>query len=279
MTGHTTMDLRISSMPNLRDAGGHRTAGGGLMRSGLLYRSDHIAQVSPEDRAALAGLGIRFVYDLRTEAERAILPGERIPGATHVVLDVMADDRQAAPAQLLRLLERPRAAKALLGGGRAAALFVEGYRSVVKLPSALAGFRRLYGGLAEAGSLPALCHCTTGKDRTGWACAALQTLLGVPYDDVMEDFLASNRYVRPKYQSRVEEFAARGGDAALLDPVLGVLPEYLEASFDEVRRAYGSIEGYFCEGLGLDARAQQALRDRFVITGPGLDRTRAQESQ
>ena len=35
------MNLRISSMPNFRDAGGHRTAGGGTMRPGLLYRSDH----------------------------------------------------------------------------------------------------------------------------------------------------------------------------------------------------------------------------------------------
>jgi protein-tyrosine phosphatase len=262
-------------MPNFRDAGGRRTAGGGTMLTGLLYRSDHIVQLSPADAAALAGLGIRFVYDLRTEAERAIAPGERIPGATHVVLDVMADDRQAAPAQLLRLLEHPRAAKALLGDGRAAALFIEGYRSAVRLPSARAGFRRLYGSLAEEGGVPALCHCTTGKDRTGWACAALQTLLGVPYDEVMEDFLESNRHVRPKYRGHVEEFAARGGDAALLDPVLGVLPEYLEASFDEVRRAYGSIEGYFADGLGLDARAQQALHDRFVIAGAGSDGLRA----
>ena len=272
------MNLHISSMPNLRDAGGHRTAGGATMRPGLLYRSDHIAELSPADTSALAGVGIKVVYDLRTDAERAMQPGDCIPGARHVALDLMADDRQAGPAQLLRLLEHPRAAKAALGDGRAVALFVEGYRSVVKLPSALAGLRRLYGGLAEESSLPALCHCTTGKDRTGWACAALQTLLGVPYEGVMEDFLASNRYVMPKYRARVEEFAARGGDAALLVPVLSVLPEYLEASFDEIRRTYGSIEGYFGEGLGLDARAQQALRDRFLATdsevaAPGMRRT------
>jgi protein-tyrosine phosphatase len=269
------MNVRISSMPNFRDAGGHRTAGGGTMRPGLLYRSDHITQLSPEDAAALAGLGIKMVYDLRTEAERAMQPGDRIPRATHVALDVMADDRQAAPAQLLNLLARPRAARVVLGNGRATALFVEGYRSVVKLPSARAGLHRLYGSLADEGSLPALCHCTTGKDRTGWACAALQTLLGVSPEDVMEDFLASNRYVLPKYQARIEEFAAKGGDASLLLPVLSVFPEYLEASFEEVRRTHGSIEGYFAEGLGLDDRAQQTLRDRFLGTETETDRLRA----
>ncbi|MCJ7452425.1 MAG: tyrosine-protein phosphatase, partial [Steroidobacteraceae bacterium] len=246
-------------MPNFRDAGGHRLAGGGIMRPGLLYRSDHIGPLSVGEARAVAGLGIRVVYDLRTEAERIMAPDECIPGAKQVALDLMADDSQAAPAQLLRLLEHPRVAKVALGNGKAAALFIEGYRSIVTLPSARAGLGRLYGGLLEEAGLPALCHCTTGKDRTGWTCAALQTLLGVPQDEVLRDFLASNRYIVPKYQARVAEFAARGGDPALLTPVLSVLPEYLEASFDEVRRAYGTIEGYFGEALGLDARMQQAL--------------------
>ena len=251
-------------MPNFRDAGGHRVAGGGIMRSGLLYRSDHLGQLSGGEAEAVAGLGIKVVYDLRTVAEQSMAPDERIAGAKHLALDLMADDEQAAPAQLLRLLEHPRVARAALGNGRAAALFVQGYRSIVTLPSARAGLGRLYGGLLDPEGLPALCHCTTGKDRTGWTCAALQTLLGVPRDQVLQDFLASNRYIVAKYQSRIDEFAARGGDPTLLLPVLSVLPEYLEASFDEVRRAYGSIEGYFGDALGLDARTQQALHERFV---------------
>jgi len=253
-------------MPNFRDAGGHRTASGRRMRSGLLYRSDHIGQLSRSEAVALAGLGIKVVYDLRTAAERAMTPDERVPGATHVQLDLMADDRQSAPAQLLRLLEHPRAANALLGNGQAAALFVQGYRSVIALPSAREGLGTLYRGIAGEACGPALCHCTTGKDRTGWTCAALQSLLGVPYDEVMQDFLASNRNVMPKYQAEVEAFAARGGDPVLLVPVLTVMPEYLDAAFDEVRRRFGSIEGYFGAGLGLDDRVQQALRERFVTT-------------
>ena len=264
MTGNDAVNLHISSMPNFRDAGGHGVVGGGAMRPGLLYRSDHVGRLSPAEADAVAGLGIKVVYDLRTEAERSMTPDERIAGAKQVALDLMADDEQAAPAQLLRLLEHPRLAKVALRNGRAVALFVAGYRSVVTLPSARAGLGRLYGGLLDAGGLPALCHCTTGKDRTGWTCAALQTLLGVPQEEVFQDFLASNRYIVPKYQARIDEFAARGGDPTLLAPVLSVLPEYLEASFDEVRRAYGSIEAYFSDGLGLGARSQQALRDRFV---------------
>ena len=254
----------IASMPNFRDAGGHRVAGGGRMRPGLLYRSDYVADLAAPEMAALAALGIRVVYDLRTAAERSMAPDGRIPGARLVTLDLMADDSQAAPARLLHLLEHPRAAKAVLGNGQAVALFVQGYRSVVTLPSARAGLGRLYSSLLDPDGLPALCHCTTGKDRTGWTCAALQTLLGVPRDEVLRDFLESNRHTLPKYRQRIDEFAARGGDPTLLVPVLSVLPEYLEAAFDEVRQAYGSIEGYFADALGVDARGQQALHDRLV---------------
>jgi protein-tyrosine phosphatase len=273
------MTLQIASMPNFRDAGGHRTAGDGLMRSGLLYRSDHIGKLSAVESDGLAGLGIKVVYDLRTQTERAMTPDERIPGATHLQLDLMSDDLQAAPAQLLRLLEHPRAASAVLGNGQAAALFIEGYRSVVTLASARAGLGRLYRGLAEERGLPALVHCTTGKDRTGWTCAALQTLLGVPYETVLQDFLASNRCILPKYQSRIDEFAARGGDASLLVPLLTVRPDYLDAAFDQVRQSFGSIERYFGEGLGIDARAQQALRERFVATRADTTEMRALDAQ
>jgi protein-tyrosine phosphatase len=261
------MTSRIASMPNFRDAGGHRTAGG-YLRRGLLFRSDQLGGLSREEGELLSGLGLKVVYDLRTDAERSMLPEARIPGATHVPLDVLADDRQSLPARLLRLLVEPESAEPLLGNGRGAAMFLESYRSYVRMPSARLALGRLYSGLADPDSLPALCHCTTGKDRTGWACAALQTLLGVPYDDVLADYLASNRFVLPRYQPHVDAFAARGGDPMLLMPILCVRPEYLEASFDEVRREFGSIEGYFRDGLGITDGTIAELRSRFVGSSP-----------
>lgn len=37
-------------------------------------------------------------------------------------------------------------------------------------------------------------HCTAGKDRTGWASAALLTALGVPFETVRQDHLLGNYY-------------------------------------------------------------------------------------
>lgn len=256
--------LGLASVPNLRDLGGYRTEDGRVVLSGKVYRSNQLSGLRPEDREALRALDLRRVYDLRTEAERDRRPDEVPPEAEYVVLDVLADAHQASAAELERLLHDPAQANAALGHGQAEAAFVEVYRQIVSLPSARRAYRSLFLGLADAGGLPAVFHCTTGKDRTGWAAAALLTLLGVPRDQVMEDYLASNRYILPAYRPRIDAFVAAGGDPSIPEALLGVRPAYIEASFDEMARRWGTIDRYFAEGLGIDAAGQQALRDRFL---------------
>ena len=258
------MSDAIAAMPNFRDAGGHATAGGGRMRLGFLYRSDQPAGLGPDDEARLASLGLRTVFDLRTAAEIAMEPGMAPAGATRVRLDVLADERDGAPARIIAMLSDPRRASEELAGGRAAAMFSRVYRSLVATPSAIDGYRRFCLGLLDERGAPALVHCTTGKDRTGWACAALQSLAGVPRETVYRDFLASTPRILGKYRTHLAAFAAAGGDPDVLTPVLGVLPEYLDAAFDEVAARHGSIESWFAVGLGLGDEAVEALRARLV---------------
>ena len=258
------MSVTIVAMPNFRDAGGHETSGGGRMRRGILYRSDQPAGLGPDDESRLASLGLRTIYDLRTVAEVAMEPGMTPAGARRIRLDVLADEQDGAPARIIAMLSNPRTAGHELGNGRAAAMFTRVYRSLVATPSAIDGYRRLCLALLEEQGAPALIHCTTGKDRTGWACAALQSLAGVPRETVYGDFLASTPRILGKYRTHLAAFAAAGGDPDVLTPVLGVLPEYLDAAFDEVRARHGGIEQWFVAGLGLGDDAVEALRDRLV---------------
>lgn len=256
--------LGIASVPNLRDLGGYRTADGATVVRGLVYRSDQLSGISPGDMEKLAAIGLKVDYDLRTAEERDKRPDELPPGVEIVWLDVLADAPQAGPAQLHSLLQDPKAANAALGGGKVEEGFRQGNRQFVSLPSAQVAFRKLYLGLGDRTRLPALFHCTTGKDRTGWAAAALLTLLGVPRDVVMEDYLRSNDNIIPAYQKTIDAFVAAGGDEAIPLAAVGVKREYLEAAFDEMQTRYGTIEKYFSEGLGIDAAQQEALRDLYL---------------
>lgn len=256
--------IPVATLPNLRDLGGHATADGGRIRSGLLYRSTDLSRLDDAGEQQLRQLGIRTVFDLRTKAERAANP-DRVPaGADHVVADVLAGSTGASPAQLERVLAHPANAAQMLGDGRAERLLEERYREIVSLPSALAAYRTFFAGVAAADGRPVLVHCTTGKDRTGWAAAVTLLLAGVERDAVIAEYELSNRDLLPHLAPQFEQFEQAGGDPALLRPVLGVDAAYLHAALDEMDILYGSIDGYFTRGLGLGATSRQHLRDALV---------------
>ncbi|SOC47343.1 tyrosine phosphatase family protein [Rhizobium subbaraonis] len=96
----------------------------------------------------------------------------------------------------------PKSAARILGGGKAEAMFVRGYRDLVSLPSALEGYKMFFHTLADGALRPLLFHCTTGKDRTGWAAAVLLTVLGVrpeyihaAFEEVQSRFGSMDNYL------------------------------------------------------------------------------------
>lgn len=252
--------IDVPSVPNLRDLGGHATADGGTVRSGLLYRSTALAFLSDDDAPKLDALGVQTVFDLRTEPERTKRPNRLPAGASMVVCDVMANHEGAAPARMAELLDNPNRAEELIGGGKSEALMIGAYRDFATLDSALGAYRRLFTTVLEEGASPALFHCTTGKDRTGWAAAMTLLLLGVPREEVFTEYLLTNTYLLPSLKFVFDRFEAAGGKPELLRPILGVDASYLQAGLDELEEHFGTVERYFAEGLGVDAAGQQELR-------------------
>jgi protein-tyrosine phosphatase len=254
----------IATAPNLRDIGGWPTTGGSRIRAGQVFRSAGLSDLGGEDLEAFAALGIRTVYDLRTAAEVAEQPDVLPEGTDLEHADVLADAQHAAPAELRQIFADTAVATQLLGEGQAERYFEQAYRDFVSLPSAKAAYRELFEGIARAEG-PVLFHCATGKDRTGWATASLLLLLGVPMEEVLEEYLLTNTDLLPTLQHWLDAFRDNGGDPDLLLPILGVQPSYLEAALEEVRREYGDVEQYFTEGLGLSPSTVAALRTRLVV--------------
>jgi protein-tyrosine phosphatase len=214
-------------------------------------------------------LGLRMVFDLRTGAEQERRP-DRLPGgARHLALDLLADSGEADPAAVFALMDDPPRASMELAGGATERFYLATYRDLVRLPSARAGYARLFRTLAGMHGRPGLVHCTTGKDRTGWAVASLLLFLGVRRDAVMHDYLVSDGEVRRAFAPMFDDFVARGGSRDVIEPLMSVKPTYLDEALETMASAYGSAEGYFSEGLGLEAEVTEALRAAFLEESSG----------
>ena len=252
--------LGLATVPNLRDAGGYRTADGRWVRMGLVYRSDQLDRLSDGDFARLGALGLGTIADLRTESERTREP-DRVPAGTrHVVLDVAADS-DSMGGDLRKALTK-------IAAGEGVAMLTEANREFVALPSARAAYGTLLKDIASDRA-PLLYHCTSGKDRTGWASAVLLSLLGVPRETVIQDYLASNDYLAAKNRASLAAIAKADSslNPAFFEPVLGVRAAFIEAAFAEAETRYGSMEAYARDALGIDAATLEALR-AHMLTGP-----------
>lgn len=257
--------IDVPSVPNLRDLGGWRTAQGQVVRSGRILRSVDLSRLQDEDVPALGSLGITTVVDLRTEPERIAAPDRAVPGVLRAVdLDVLGEALGSLASHMAEVLAEPALATEVLAGRRAQDLFVQIYRDLVSAPVARRAYRALFAELLAAEGA-VLVHCTTGKDRTGWAAASLLLLLGVGVEDVMSEYLLTNAQLLPALEPLFERFEGEGGRADLLRPILGVEPDYLLSALTEMAERFGSVEAYFADGLGIDERGQDALR-RHLLT-------------
>ncbi|MGW1196526.1 tyrosine-protein phosphatase [Streptomyces sp. NPDC002536] len=237
--------LHLASAPNFRDAGGYRTAGGQWVRMGVLYRTGELSKLTDADVTKLRRLGIRTDYDLRAPGERAKAP-DRIPQDTrYVVADVAGEDvgLPATPEQ-------------------AAELMTEANRAYVSKDSARTAYGALFRDAANPAAQALVYHCSAGKDRTGWASAALLTALGVDRGTVMRDYLATNEYRAEEVKAALSQ--ATPHDAAILKPVLEARSEYLNASFDEVEKRYGTFGNYLHQGLGMTDQELAGLRSALL---------------
>ncbi len=252
-------------LANLRDIGGHPVHEVGRVRTGLLFRSTDLAGLDADGVEHVRRLGVRTVYDLRTREEREAHPDRLPDGARSVVADVLAGaPPEGSPFHMMTMMRDAAAVSAVLANGGAVRFFEERYREFVELDSAREGYGLMFRDLAVDGSRPGLVHCTTGKDRTGWAVAALLLLLGVPEDLVMAEYLASNAVMEDVFAAELEAFRARGGDPELLRPLIGVREAYLETALATMRRRFGDVESYFEIGLGIDAATRLALHEAFI---------------
>jgi protein-tyrosine phosphatase len=209
---------------NLRDVGGYPAAGGGTVRWRLLLRSDAVQRLDDDGAAALHELNLRTVIDLRTPAEVEIAPS---------LLAALGTRRLHAPLLRGDLAELP-------------AELSEIYQYMADECGQPIG--QAVRAVGAAGALPALIHCTAGKDRTGIVVALILACAGVPDPVIAADYALSGSYLDPETAAAIGRTTAdRGLGDRIPAGLLASPPELILQVLARIRSRWGSVDGYLIE--------------------------------
>ena len=252
--------IKLQGIDNLRDFGGYATVCGRGLTHGRLYRSAHHHHATDEDLRALADLNIAVVVDLRRTDEREEQPSKRWPGFAAEVIE----NDLGAPGEGWRHM--------LKGADPTAEFFhrtsVEWYQTAPFEPRLLDLYSRYFHTLTESDGA-VLIHCAAGKDRTGLLAALTHHVAGVHREDIVEDYLLTNRAGvvetrGPAIARIIAEHAGKAPDDAAVRAAMGVQAAYLETALSAIEDRHGSVDAYLRDALGLDSARRAAFEQRFL---------------
>ncbi|MDI3408767.1 tyrosine-protein phosphatase [Streptomyces cavernicola] len=258
--------VELEGAVNVRDLGGIRTAHGGQLRAGQVFRADSLGKLTDADVRKVGDLDLRTVVDYRVPFEVERDGADRLPKGVEVTARPVNDNGLYAKTMEAIGSKDPVKQQEMLGDGKAEQMMEDIYSSFVTSAETRAQFAATLRDLAQSGKAPLLFHCTSGKDRTGWTSYVLLRAVGVSEETAEKDYLKSNEY-RAEADRKTREGLKAGGymeNPDLLIPLQEVREDYLDAALDQVEREHGSFGRYLTEGLGLDRSTLLKLRARLV---------------
>lgn len=232
--------IALEGAVNFRDLGGYPVGDGKRTRWRVLFRADGLGDLTEADFEVMRALGIRTVIDLRSgeELERGRFDVDAHPVTFHhfPIIEKLPDAEEFD--------RRP----GLLGTQ---------YLDMVR--DAGAAFVRALTVLADPDALPAVFHCTAGKDRTGVLSAMVLLLLGVDEETVVADYALSGAAMTRLRAKIIVKYPESRETIDNISEVFSAEPAQMEALLDHLRTEHGSVEAYLSRlGSGDDLIA--ALR-------------------
>ena len=133
-------------------------------------------------------------------------------------------------------------------------------------------YAQMFSAIIDGDGKPALIHCRGGRDRTGFGAGLLLSVLGVPLETIVEDYLltnaapTANNFITKMIRTYAEDKSGRRKKelAVLFKAVFPVRVENLAAAFGAIDDQFGSVERYLNEALGISKEANALLRSWYL---------------
>ena len=263
--------MEFQKIVNARDLGGLKV-GNKTIRKGLLLRSGSLNEASDEDvRLLVEKYHLRRIFDFRTEAEAALQPDRKIPGAEHIFLPTLDPEMEkrsgdAVPAQVFLNLQeyivRLSFNHVFQEKGRML------YPSLVRSEFSQLQYAAFLNLTLEAPEGAVLWHCSQGKDRTGIGAALILAALGANRETIVRDFDRSNDSYRPLVEKLCADVKAAGGGEDEMDVVrafMGVSVKNFNHALDIIEERWGSLQNYLQQQMEIGPDECRRLQERYLV--------------
>lgn len=260
---------RLQGAPNFRDLGGMETADGRRIKPHRLLRCGHLHDVTTEDQRRLTEeYELKTVIDLRTSGEMARKPDVVLPGVTYIHCPIF--ENQAEGVTRETVTEDDPVGRMIAMAEKMEGRAFERMRELYKVffdDHGIAMYREFFARVLAQTDGAVLWHCTMGKDRCGTAAALLETALGVPYETVLADYLATNEYVLPETEKTIAKARERTNDETLFEQMRildSVYEEFLDTVLGIAVERSGSVERFIETELGMTPDKLARLRELYL---------------
>lgn len=112
-----------------------------------------------------------------------------------------------------------------------------------------------------------LWHCTEGKDRCGLLSATILFLLDVSEDDVMEDYLKTNKAAITRVEKLKKKLHLAGLHRERIKKIEGYFvakEEFLNAALKTMKEEYGSINQFMIKGLNISMQQKEDFKQKVL---------------
>lgn len=212
------------------------------LKEGMLLRSDVLYKLTrAEKRLLKKEHNLKAVVDLRRPKESKRLRDSWMFGVKRINLPLIEGKRSFKVGDL-ELGDMP--------------LY---YRDMV-IPSKKELWIKIFDTLLT-NNKATLFHCSAGKDRTGVTIAIILYALGFDKKTIYQDYLLTNE--NPLFYKTIGEKMEEPNKTLFLENYKA-REEYLDATFDEISKQYGTVDAFLKDMCNLDEGKIRLLREKFL---------------
>jgi protein-tyrosine phosphatase len=266
--------LKVPGLNNFRDYGGYRTMDGRRVKWGLLYRSDHLSSIPPQTADYIRSLGIAAIIDYRSADEIRRRPNKDIGERRTFNFDPSAHTAELA-AQFAAspdnenqaLIDKVLASvpKEKINGQGEQVL--DQYRNFVNSEKAKKAFHDMLAVMLDRNNAPSIQHCRGGKDRTGYGVLLVLTMLGVSKDDIIQDYMITQKNRTARNSEKMDQYRQLTGDRNVLDYLFSLIDTreyFIEEAFRAMEKKAGSAEQYIRQELNFTDQDFRRMQKNYL---------------